>query len=889
MSSPDGWKRLFRLSESRRHVEAEVDDELRHHLEGLVERYRSQGMAEEEAWRVARERLGDLESIRSELIRRGSKTQRHQRLRYLLDGLLQDLLLSLRQIRKRPGFAAVVILTLALGIGANSAIFSVLRAVVLEPLPYPEPDRLMTVWMPQVGYTFNPLSAPDWVDLRDQSRSFEAWGVFQSESLNLSGTGEPERVAGVKTTAGVLQALGVPAARGRLFTAEDTEDPLAPVAVVSHDLWRRRFGSDPELLGREILINQESRTVIGILPEGFRFPDWQSLSEPDVLIPIPLGVTTAERNAYWLRVIGRLREGQSAEQADEELKGIAARLAEVYPETNDRRTVRIFPLRDIVLGDTEGRLWTLLGVTGFVLLLACANVGGLLLSRNATRNVEMAVRASMGAGRTRLVRQMLTESLALALVGGGAGLLLAWWGTGVLAHVMPGSLPRVDEIGMDKLVVMVTLGLTLLTSILAGVVPALATSATRLADTFREGHRTMTSGKSRGRILGAMVVVQFALTFVLADGAALMLRSLWEATGNQELTEPGQVLVAGYLHPQERGEEIILPDPFLDRFLERVRGLPGVKTAGATTTLPLMGSWTNDVLPEGRDYDPDADVRPTQMTPVTPMYFEAMGIELLRGRDLLPEDLSEGTLGVVVNQSFAQQSWPGESPLGKRIRDNSSTEPWFDAVVVGVVEDVRQNGLEARAEPGIFLPFFPPFQPNRWVALRAEGDPRILIPALRQVLTELDPHRPLTQVFTGTDIYESMARERRSTTRLMGLFALVALSLVAAGTYGVMSFLVGQRTKEMGIRVALGAARREVVWMVLRLGLGLAAVGIGIGLLGVWAVSGVLESLLFGVGALNPIFMVAAGLSLGLVACMATGLPALRATRLDPLLSLKSE
>jgi putative ABC transport system permease protein len=480
-----------------------------------------------------------------------------------------------------------VVVSLALGIGANSAIFSVLRAVVLEPMPYPEPDRLMTVWMPQIGSSYNPLSAPDWVDLRDGSGSFETWGVYQPESLNLSGDGEPERVTGVRTTAGLLKALGASAARGRLFTAGETEDPIARVAAISHGLWQRRFGSDPDMLGREILINQERWTVIGILPEGFRFPDRRTLGKPDVLIPISLGVTATDRGSYYLRVIGRLREGLSMERADEELKAIAARLAETHPETNGRRTAQIIPLRNIVLGDSAGGLWILLGATGFVLLLACANVGGLLLSRNAGRNTEMAVRASMGAGRGRLVRLMMTESLFLALMGGGAGLLLAFWGTGVLARAIPGSLPRADGIRMDGLVVLVTLGLTVVTSVLAGVIPALAASATRLADAFREGSRSLTPGKARGRLLGTMIVVQFALAFVLADGAALMLRSLWEATGNRELTEPERVLVAGYLQPQERGEEIILTDPFLERLLERVRGLPGVDKAGASAALPL--------------------------------------------------------------------------------------------------------------------------------------------------------------------------------------------------------------------------------------------------------------------------------------------------------------
>ena len=887
MSGSGDWKRLFRVGESREDLEGEVEEELRFHMEGMAERFRDQGMAEEKVQDAVKARFGDLASVRKDLIKTSRMTRRKLRQRRFVHGLGQDLRLSLRTIRKRPTFALIVILTLALGIGANSAIFSVLRVVVLRPLPYPKPDRLVTVWTPQVGYDFVPLSAPDWEDYKKRSRSFEAWGVYQPASLNLSGEGEPDQVNGISLSAGLLQALGATAASGRLFTTEETEDPSASVAVVSHGLWRRRFGSDPNLLGGEILINREPRTVVGILPEGFQFPDWQNFSEPDVLIPISLRPETADRGGYYLRVIGRLREGRSVKGAQEELQGIAARLEEVYPETNLRRTAQVVPLRNIALGDSPRRLWILLGATGFVLLLACANVGGLLLSRNAGRSVEMAVRASMGAARSRLVRQMLTESLTLALLGGAAGLLVAWWGSGMLARFIPGSLPRGSEAGIDGLVVLVTLGVTLLTSVLAGVVPALATSVTRLRDTLQEGSRTMTLGRPRGRLLGAMIVLQVALTFVLADGATLMLQSLRQATGTQELNQPGQVLVARYTQPPAETEEIILPDPFLDRFLERVRALPGVKGAGASTQLPLQGGWTAGVLPEGTDYDPDVDQGFTHMAPTSAGYFQAVGIDILRGRDFQPGDLAEGTLGIVVNQAFAEKSWPGENPLGKRVRSNTAGDPWFDAVVVGVVENVRQYGLESRAEPEIFLPFFPYFQPDRWLAVRTEGNPRALVPALRQVLAELDPHRPLTQVFTGTDLYDSLARGRRVTTRLIGIFAVVALSLVAAGTYGVMSFLVEQRTQEMGIRVALGAQRRDVAWQVLRTSLTLVSVGIVLGLMGLVGVSSVVQSLLFEAEALSPRAMVATALGLAAIATAATSIPALRAIQANPVEAMR--
>jgi predicted permease len=867
---------LFR----KERAEAELDEEIRYHLEQEIEANLRAGMSPDEARRVAMADFGGVERTK-ERVRdvRGAR---------ILDDLLQDLRYTIRGLRRRFGFTTVTVITLALGIGANTAIFSVLRTVVLKPFPYEEPDRLVTVWTPQIGYTYNPLSAPDWLDYREASESFEAWGVYLMGGVNVSGDAVPERVMGVRLTAGLLQALGAVAAQGRLFTEGETEDPVARVVVVSDGLWRSRFGADPDLIGREVLINRESWTVIGILSGDFRFPGWESLSEPDLLIPLSIGVTVTQRGSYYLRAVGRLRDGVSMARAEEELNVIAARLAEAYPETNDRRIVRVIPLREIVLGDSGSRLWILLGVTGVVLLIACTNVAGLFMARNAGRNVEMAVRASMGAGRRRLLRQMLTESLVLALIGGTAGVLLAWWGIGMLSGVVQGTLPRVDQLRIDTLVVLFATGLALFTGVLFGIVPALTTSTVDLSSTFREGARSVTAGRSRARFLGAMIVAQFALTFVLADAAALMLRSLWQATGSRELREPGQVLIAGYMSERERGEEIILPDPFLERLRERLQVLPGVRSVGVSTRLPLEGGWTAEILAEGQEYDPAIDRGYVHMVCASPGYFDAMGIGLLRGRDFLPQDAERGHLGVLVNRRFAQQSWPGENAVGKRIRANSAT-PWFEATVVGVVDDVRQNGLESQAERGVYLPFFPAFAPNRWIALRSEGEPTALVPALRRQLAELDPHLPLNRVFTAEELYGIVATKRRLTTQLIGLFALVALSLVAAGTYGVMAFLVRQRTHEMGVRVALGASRGGVMRLVLGRSLRLALVGIVLGLIGAIVASDIVGSLLYGVGPLDPSFLIGAALFLVLVAVTASAVPALRAVRVDPVEVMRAE
>jgi len=555
------------------------------------------------------------------------------------DSLAADVRFSLRGLRRNPGFTAVVVVTLALGIGANTAIFSVLQTVLLRPFPFPDPHRLVNVWTPQVGYSYNPLSAADWIDFRESTQSFEALGAYERQRVNLSGDSDPERVSGVRCTAELLHALDVAPAFGRTFGAEETEDPVARVAIVSDRLWKSRFGADPSLVGREITVNRERMTVIGILPDSFRFPGWQSLTEPDILIPLALEGQITDRGSYYLSVIGRLREGVSIDGAEEELGAIAARLEQAYPDTNHSRIAQVSPLSEIVLIGAASDLWTLFAVVGFLLLIACTNVAGLLMSRNAGRDVEMAVRASMGAGRYRLVRQMLTESLILALIGGAAALLLAWWAIGLLRAIIPGNIPRVEHLSIDLPVVVFSLGAALLTGLLFGIVPALQTSGLDLSRTFRGGATTMTTRRAQTRLLRTVLIAQFALTFVLTCGAGLMLQSLWNATGFSELQEPDQVLIASYSRVTGSREEIILADPFLDELLERLRGIPGVRQVGASTRLPLQGGWTANVLPQGHTYDPqDLNLPPSYIVCVSPGYFGAMGIDLLQGRDLLPQN-----------------------------------------------------------------------------------------------------------------------------------------------------------------------------------------------------------------------------------------------------------
>jgi len=805
------------------------------------------------------------------------------------DSLLADIKFAFRGLRRNPGFTAVVVLTLALGIGANTAIFSVMRTVLLRPFPYPEADELVTLWTPKPGFAFNPLSAPDWLDYQASSRSFSALGAYEQRRLNVSGDADPERVSGIRCTAGLLRALGAQPAHGRLFRDEETADPAGQVAIVSDHLWKSRFGADSALVGRQILVNQESLTVIGILPSGFRFPGWGSLREPDILVPLALEGQVGDRGSYYLSVIGRLREGVSVEGADEEMKAIAARLAESYPDTNYRRIARVVPLRTIVLRGAARNLWILFGIVGFVLLIACTNVAGLLMARNTGRNVEMAIRSSMGAGRPRLLRQMLTESSILALFGGAVALLVAWWGIGVLRTLIPSNLPRADELGIDLHVVVFAFGAALLTGLLFGIVPALQASGIDLSRSLREGALTVTARRAQTRFLLGVIIAQLALTFVLTSGAGLMLQSLWNATGSGELHGPEQVLIAAYSRDSGRGEEIIITDPFQDQLLERVRALPGVLSAGATTRLPLQTGWTAGIMPEGHTHEPEEANRYfTYIGCASPDYLGALGVDLLQGRDLLPQDSMQGSLGVLVNRTYAEQAWPEESPLGKRVQGGFTADPWFEAAVVGVFDDVRQNGLEEGTEPEIYLPFFPGFQRSRYLAIRTEGDPMALVSALRSELADLDPHVPLASVSTAADIYDSAATSRRFSTLLIGLFAIIAVCLVTAGTYGATAFLVRQRNHEVGIRIALGADHTRVLGLVLGQSFRMVLAGIALGLLGTAAASSIIGSLLYGIGPLDPVALALAALFLLLVVLAATLVPAIRAVRVDPVEAMRS-
>ncbi|UCC47346.1 MAG: ABC transporter permease, partial [Gemmatimonadota bacterium] len=612
------WSRYIRerlsLPEMKGQRDERVIEELASQLEEFYLEALRRGASEQEAAAYAREQVTDWDGLAADILRsdRSDTVPRlerwvdrsEQRVRQkgkpgaMLADLEQDVRYSLRTLRRSPGFLAVSVLVLGLGIGATTAIFSVLKAVVLRPLPYPDPDRLVMVWQSNTEYpTTNPLSVPDYFDWREQNESLEEWGVFIVRKVNLSGDDLPERVQGAYCTVGLMKAIGIEPALGRLFTEQEEQPGNGRVVLISDDMWEERFAAEPSAIGGSIRINGESYTVVGIMPEAYEFPlPWYAWEEPDVWVPLALSRDEYRRDSHWLFGIGRLRENVSIERGEAELKAIAAGLAEEYPDTNSQVTARLVPLLEQMVGWVSDSLWILLGAVGFVLLIACANISSLLLARGANRQAEMAIRTSLGAGRERLVRQLITESLMLAALGGIAGVLLAAWSMGVLRGVIPSHIPRISGLQIDNSVLLFSLGVTLIAGMVFGLTPAFVTSGMSPMRALREGGRSQTLSRRQTRFLGALIVLQFGLALVLANGAVLMLKSLLNATGSPELFEPEKALIADISLQGPDYETVEQRTAFWDRFLERVEGLPGVEAVGVTTQLPLFGGSSGHIL-----------------------------------------------------------------------------------------------------------------------------------------------------------------------------------------------------------------------------------------------------------------------------------------------------
>jgi putative ABC transport system permease protein len=819
--------------------------------------------------------------------------------------LWQDVRYGVRMLMKNPGVTAIVILALALGIGANTAIFSVVNAVLLRPLPYEESDRLLFLNEKSAVLDEMSISYPNFLDWRTQNQVFEKMGVYNRASYNLTGVGEAERIVTGQVSADLFQVLRVNAGWGRVFTNEEDQPGGPPVVVLSYGLWQRRFGGQANIINQQISLNGKSYTVIGVMPQNYFYPS-------RVEMWVPVGQLSgqaswqARGNHPGLYGVARLKPGATKEQAEADMERIAANLEKQYPDTNAGNRVRIRPLLEIFVSDVRRGLWVIFAAVAFVLLIACANIANLLLARATARRKEMAIRSAMGAGRWRIARQLLTESILLSLVGGTLGLFLARGGIDLILYISPDAIPRSREIGLDWIVLGFTMGVSFLTGILFGLVPAIQAGEVDVHETLKETGRG-TSG--RHWLRSSLVIVEVATTLVLLIGAGLMIRSFYLL----------QQVNPGFSHDNLTSFSVSLPQKkyaaedqrssFYNRLIEQLRALPGVESTAAASGLPLGNNgWQTSFTIDGQPPPPPSQVPLMEACLVTPDYFKAMNIPVLRGRvftdrddrsHLAGKDLSKlnenersiaGVRSIVIDEEFARRHWANEDAIGRRVRlgGSDSRAPLLE--VVGVVGRVKMESLNQNSDrvQGYFsygeLP-----QSGMTVLVKASSDPTQLVGSVRQVVAQIDPDQPIYGVRTMNEIRaESVAGERLNLT-LLSLFAGIALVLAIVGIYGVMSYSVTQRTHEIGIRMAIGAQQSDVFKMILGHGMKLALIGIGIGLVGAYALTRLMQTMLFGVKATDAATFASIAVLLAVVALLACYLPGRRATKVEPTVSLRYE
>jgi putative ABC transport system permease protein len=802
--------------------------------------------------------------------------------------LLQDIHYALRLLWKRPGFTIVAVLTLALGIGANTAIFSVINAVLLAPLAYEDPDRLVGVWERQVISNDNqqPVSLLNFEDWKEQNQSFEQLAMIRIGTFNLTQKGETERITGARVSSNLYTLLRIKPILGRAFTEAEGKPGAEPVALISYGLWQRRFGSDMQLVGRALQVDGIPYMVVGVLPNGVSYP----AADTDLVIPFIPQTRDRVRANHFVRVLGRLRPGVSLEQARSEMDTIAARLEQQYPDTNTGWRVQLIPLHEQLVGNIRPALLVLLGAVGCVLLIACANVANLLLVRAAGRRMELAVRAALGAGRWQLIRQLLTESILLSLCGGLLGLLLAFWCVPILTRLSAGSIPRVEEIRISYRVLSFTVLMSLLTGIIFGLVPAWQSSSKKLTDTLREGRRGSTGGLLHRRVLNVLVVSEVALALVLLVGAGLMIRSFISVRQVSPGYDPRGVLTAGVGLSPIKYAELQQQAAFYQSLLARIETLPGVASVAGVSRLPVVATisstgFTIQGKPVASGHEPNADFRV-----ISPRYFQTMGIPFAEGRDFTVRDTKDTPDAVIINQVMAERFWPNQDPVGQHIQLSAETTRWRE--VVGVVGNEKLSGLDAETGPTIYVPLtqnsFPNAIRSLSLVVRAQGgEPASLASSIQKELRSMDQEQALFQVRPLEEVISSSLSQRRFNSLLLVIFGALAGLMAAVGIYGVIAYSVAQRTNEIGIRLALGAQQRDVLKMVLGQGIKLTLIGVAIGLVAAFVLTRILSSLLYGVSATDPLTFLGIPLLLTVVALLASYLPARRATKVDPCVALR--
>jgi putative ABC transport system permease protein len=807
----------------------------------------------------------------------------------VMDTLWQDLRYSFRMLWKSPGFTLVAILALALGIGANTAIFSVVNAVLLRPLPYKDPNRLAILWE-KAATQDTSVSYPNFTDWREQNQSFEEITAFRRDSFNLTGAGDPERLAGRITSASFFKTFGATLYKGTDFPAAEDRVGGQKVVILGYGFWQRRFGGDAGIIGKQLALNNQSYTVIGITAPDFRFG-----SETDIYTLIGQG----EEKFYKSRgshpgiyVVGRLKPGVSLEQGRADMDALMGRLGQQYPDTNSNRHIHMESLYDNTVQDVRPTLFVLLGAVGFVLLIACVNVANLLLARSAVRQKEIAIRTALGASRWRVVRQLLTESVVLGIFGGALGLLLALWWTDALKSLVPGDIPRLREAGIDLRVLGFTILVSALTGVVFGLIPALQASKPDLTEALKEGDRGSTGG--RHRVRSVLVVSEIAIALMLLIGAGLMVKSLWRLQSVRTGFESRNLLTMQLSYRAGAGEAEKARN-FFAELEEKIKATPGVESVSFSNGLPFLGANEDSVWVKGRPKAKPTDEMMAVQYIVTPDYFRTLGIELKRGRLITDQDRPSSPFVTVIDESFAQRYFPGEDPIGKSLDYGHDVPP---LEIVGIVGHVKHYGLdgEVPVDPQFYIPlrqvpdeFFPRVVSRISMSVRTSGDPAPLIQTIRQQVLATDQNQPVYNARSMEQVIAESINARRFAMLLMTIFAGVALLLASVGIYGVMSYSVAQRTHEIGIRMALGASARDVLRMVVGQGMILVLIGVGCGLLGALGVTRVMSSLLYGVSTTDPLTFVGISVLLSVVAFMACYIPARRATRVDPMTALRYE
>jgi predicted permease len=888
-SMAGGLRSLFR----KERVCRELDEELNSFLEMAAEEKMKQGMSRKDALRAVRLEQGSLE-VTKEVVRSAGWES-------FVETLWQDLRFATRMLRKSPGFTAVAVLTLALGIGANTAIFTVVYGVILKPLPYPQPDRLVMLMEKQLSDgTLGTVAPANFFDWREQSHSFEKMAAIDPyPDFILSGSGEPQRLTGAAVSSDLFSMLGIHMALGRHFLSEEDRPGYNRVVILSYSIWLHYFGGRPDTVGRQLTLNNTAYSVVGVLPRDFslvsRASDFQSRNRFDLWTPLALASPPEpwQRGTHPLCVFARLKSGIPLQQAQTDLNQVAANLQRLYPADDKERGITAVPLGEHVVANVRIALFTLLAAVGMVLLMACANIANLLLTRAVTRQKEIALRVALGATRRRLAQQLLTESMVLVILGGLLGLSLACLAVPSVVRYLPVDLPRASEIAVDGRVLVFTSLLSLFTGILFGLLPLLQSKQVNPNDSLKQNGRGMVTGQSRLR--SALIIGQVAVALVLLVGAGLMTKSFWMLLRVSPGFRTEHILTARLSLPPQytngnvfgTGQHRRISD-FQRELLGRVWGIPGVQSAAFTAYLPMSGidnSWAFDI--EGRPAKPPGVYDVTNYRPVSAGYFETIGIPLQRGRTFDPTDNEDSLLVVVVNDFMARTYWNQQNPVGQRLRFGD--QKW--RTIVGVVGDVHHEGLGTKPEPEMYIPYgqIPNVESRPTIVLRTSIEPTNVTSALRKAVSEVDPNVPLDQIETMKQIVSVSVGEPRFRTAVLLMFAILALFVASIGLYGVTSYLMSQRTREFGIRVAVGASSGSLLRLVLGQAAKLISIGICFGLIGAMLLARSIASLLYGITPFDAAIFASVSLMLAVVALLASFIPARRAASVDPIVALRCE